>query len=298
VVRVRGWAVDNSDYGYSTIRIFVDGRPAGETVANRPRADVGRAYPTFGPNRGFDIQVPAANGKRLICAFARDRRNGREKFLGYREVTVAGPRGSLDRVVDLGGGKIRVEGWATDAARPGVRATVVVRIDDREVGRFATSVSRPDVVRAVPGAHPESGFSAVFAAQSGQRRVCVNVINSQGRSVEIRCSTVTVAPRPFGSLDEVSHQGGGQVRVRGWTIDPPRGTAPVPIRILVGGTVAASLNADVPRPDVGRAHPTYGPNHGFDHLLSLPAGTHRVCVETVHNNSTTELSCRDVVVTA
>lgn len=301
-VRVRGWAVSNLDYGQTNVRIFIDGNQVAEVLANKPRPDVKAAYPAFGANHGYELDVPAATGKRMVCAYAVDRRNGRTTFLGFREVNVTGPRGSIDRVIDLGGGKIRIEGWAVDHADPGGRATIVYRVDDREVGRYITAVPRPDVVRAIPGANPQSGFSVDFAVAPGQRRVCVNVLSKQGHSVQIGCRLVTAAAKPFGSIDSVTDEGGGQVRVRGWVIDPRRGAGPVPIRIRAGSsttttTTTGTIVADGSRPDVGRAHPSYGPNHGFDEIVAAPSGPISVCVDTLHDaGSTTALACRDTTV--
>jgi endonuclease/exonuclease/phosphatase family metal-dependent hydrolase len=86
------------------------------------------------------------------------------------------------------------------------------------------------------------------------------------------------APRsnPFGSLDSVSSHPEG-VRVAGWAIDPDT-AAPIDVHVYVDGTFAAGRQASLSRPDVGAAYPEYGGAHGFDFVVSAPAGRREVCV--------------------
>jgi Rv2525c-like, glycoside hydrolase-like domain len=95
---------------------------------------------------------------------------------------------------------------------------------------------------------------------------------------------------PIGFLDLAKSPAPGQVRVRGWAIDPNAPTAPVAIRLSVGGkegdagALAYELGpvASRPRRDVGLAYPEAGSRHGFD--LSLPtvkSGRQRICAYAV-----------------
>jgi hypothetical protein len=66
--------------------------------------------------------------------------------------------------------------------------------------------------------------------------------------------------------------------VRGWALDPNTAD-PVAVRVYVDGLARAATTASGVRPDIGRASPAYGANHGFDITdLQLGNGAHQVCV--------------------
>lgn len=293
-IRLKGWAVANSDYQRAGIRIFLDTDFVYHGVAELERADVRWAYPQFGLNTGYDVTIKARPGKRLVCAWGVDRRNGRTALLGLREIVVAGPRGQINKVIDLGGQRVRIQGWGTDPTVDGRRAMVRYRIDGREVWRGRTAAARPDVVAAVPGAHPDSGFSVDFAVTQGRHEICVDLVDAYGQVTALGCRTIDIAAKPFGWLESATDAGGGTARVRGWVIDPRVGSAAARIRVLVDGTAASTLAAAVNRPDVGADHPRFGPNHGFDLTVPAPVGAD-VCIEVLHDGGTsTPFGCRVV----
>jgi hypothetical protein len=296
-IRVTGWAVANSDYQRAGIRIFLDTDFVYHGVADRERPDVRWAYPAFGLNTGYDVTVKAPPGKRLVCAWGVDRRNGRTALIGMREIVVAGPKGQINKVTDLGGGTVRVQGWAMDPTGPGRLAMVRYRVDGREWWRGRTAMPRPDVVAAVPGAPERAGFSVDIPAAQGRRNICVDLIDAYGQVTTLGCRTVDVAGDPFGRYESVTDAGGGQVRVRGWVIDPRVGAGPARIRVLVDDTVVATPLADVTRTDVAADHPRFGAEHGFDVTVPAAAGTRNVCVQVQHGGgTTTALGCRSVTV--
>lgn len=172
-IRVTGWAVANSDYQRAGFRVFVDDQLAQRGVADRPRPDVQAAYPAFGTDTGIDVTVNAAPGKRLVCLWGVDRRNGRQALLGIREVVVTGPIGSLD-AVDVGPGVLTVRGWALSGPERRQQPRIRVFLDTAFVVDVAsTDIPRPDVVATYPGAHPDSGYRIEMNASPGKHLVCV-----------------------------------------------------------------------------------------------------------------------------
>jgi NTE family protein len=104
---------------------------------------------------------------------------------------------------------------------------------------------------------------------------------------------------PVGSLDDVSPRPEG-LRIAGWAIDPNT-TESIEVRATVDGAAHGSAVANISRPDVAAAYPRFGALHGFDFLMSVPSGRHRICVQAVNIGSeggTVELGCRDVEVRA
>jgi hypothetical protein len=66
--------------------------------------------------------------------------------------------------------------------------------------------------------------------------------------------------------------------------------------VYVDGTFSAAFTANVSRPDVAAAFPSYGALHGFTMLVGVPSGTHTICVYGINNAGTTNpsIGCRVV----
>ena len=200
-IHIRGFAIANSDYRDAGIRLYVDGKFATEVTANQPRPDVQWVIPAVGSTTGFDLKWIVPPGRHSVCAFAVDRRTGREAFIGYTETIVTGPRGDIESIEDLGGGRVRVKGWAVDSAARSSRAIVRVRVANTEVARRQTSLQRNDIAWYLPGYTRYSGFSVDLAADDGDS-ICIDVVNRYGLVWQVDCrtartsssSTTTVAP--------------------------------------------------------------------------------------------------------
>ena len=101
---------------------------------------------------------------------------------------------------------------------------------------------------------------------------------------------------PFGHYDSALALSGHRVRLRGWAVDPDNRALPRPIAVWYDGRPVAWFRFAVPRPDVATARTT-GPNQGFDITLTLPAGTHSVCVYAANagvGTASPKLGCRTV----
>jgi hypothetical protein len=92
---------------------------------------------------------------------------------------------------------------------------------------------------------------------------------------------------PIGSLELAASPAAGQVRVKGWTLDPDAPTEPLSINVIVGGregqkgveTLELGPVANLPRTDVAAAHKIAGPNHGFDtSFFTIKSGPEPICV--------------------
>ena len=77
---------------------------------------------------------------------------------------------------------------------------------------------------------------------------------------------------PIGSLELTGAPAKGQLRVKGWALDPDAPTEALAINVDVGGregqkgveTYELGQIANLERPDVAASHKLAGPNHGFD----------------------------------
>jgi hypothetical protein len=96
---------------------------------------------------------------------------------------------------------------------------------------------------------------------------------------------------PIGTLEVTGAPAKGQVRVKGWALDPDSPTEALGINVVVGGregqkgveTYELGQIANQERPDVAASHKLAGPNHGFDtSLTTIKSGPEPVCVYAVN----------------
>lgn len=139
--------------------------------------------------------------------------------------------------------------------------------------------------------------------------VTINIDNDSVDGATVGEATLPPTPEdnPVGALELATAAGPGQVRVRGWALDGNAPTAPLSIRLVVGGREGepgvASYElgpvANLSRRDVRLQYPEAGGRHGFD--LSLPiakTGRQRVCVYAidVEPGEDTLLGCKGVTI--
>jgi uncharacterized protein YkwD len=101
---------------------------------------------------------------------------------------------------------------------------------------------------------------------------------------------------PFGHYDSALALSGHRVRLRGWAVDPDNRSLARPIAVYYDGRPVAWFRLAVARPDVAKARTT-GPSQGFDITVTLPAGTHSVCLYAANAGAGTaspKLGCRTV----
>ncbi len=178
-IRVKGWAFDPDTTGPAYVWATVDGGSGRHLVANASRGDIGRAYPDYGPNHGFDTTIATTNGRHTVCLTISNVGPGAHVSLGCRTVTVGSlasgpPFGSLDRIVGTEEG-IEVAGWAID---PDTTGPVYMWVTVDGAGRHVVANRpRPDVGAAYPSYGADHGFSSTLTVTPGPHRVCVTASN-------------------------------------------------------------------------------------------------------------------------
>jgi hypothetical protein len=87
---VYGWAIDPDTTGSLTARILFDGKQVRVLGAVRSRADVGKAYPDYGPRHGFSTLLHPGRGRHTVCATADNVTGtpGSRSGLGCRTITL------------------------------------------------------------------------------------------------------------------------------------------------------------------------------------------------------------------
>ncbi|MFA9565653.1 MAG: hypothetical protein ACERLM_13230, partial [Acidimicrobiales bacterium] len=99
-------------------------------------------------------------------------------------------------------------------------------------------------------------------------------------AVPIGTAGAAGSTRPIGNLEQVSISG-GQMTIRGWTLDPD-GTAPIRARVYVNGQYVTGTLANGSRADVARAHPGFTKT-GFK--VQIPARDGEVCVYGINDGN-------------
>jgi hypothetical protein len=94
---------------------------------------------------------------------------------------------------------------------------------------------------------------------------CAPADVSEGNMVSHLVEVVTMG-QTVGSFDLIEVVAGGGVRVAGWAVDPDTPTTPINVHVYIGGVHCGVVLADRERTDV-----PYGPNHGFDAVVAVPA---------------------------
>lgn len=292
-VTLAGWAID-PDAGPPDIHVYVDGAFAGGTTADRPRADVNAAYPTFPGPHGFalDLRLDVTRSRR-VAVYAINAGAGSNTLIGTRTVLppTGPPIGFVDNVSPAPDGFV-VTGWALDPDGT-APLTVRARVDGGPPTSTVANRPRADVGAVFPGWGEARGFAMFVPAAVGTRRVCVEAVGLQGESSSLGCTTAEVTSSlPRGNVDVVAATP-GNVRVAGWTFDPDAPTAVVNVHVYVDGAFAGGVGASRHRADVGAAFPAAGPLHGFDLTLPTAAGARRVCVFAIdHGGSAArQLAC-------
>ncbi|WP_456826065.1 hypothetical protein [Cellulomonas sp. P5_E12] len=295
-VVLSGWALDKDTTNPIQVHVYVDGVGT-PWVADQARADIDAAFGR-GARHGFSGTVPASAGTHSVCVYAIDATGGSNTTLRCATVTVTNqaPFGSID-TLSTSPGQITVAGWAVDRDTD---APIQTHVYVDGVGSpWLANGNRPDV-GAMFGVGSNHGFGGTVNASPGDHNVCVYAINvPSGPNTTLTCTQVRVPSAanaaPTGALDQLAGTPQG-IALSGWALDPDT-TNPIQVHVYVDG-VGTPWLANGSRPDVAAAFGK-GDTHGFSGLVSVPGGTHSVCVYAIDSGGgpNTVLRCANVTVT-
>jgi SpoIID/LytB domain protein len=280
-VLVAGWSLDPDTADPIKVHTYVDGTFQGEAIANRTRNDVGAAAPPWGPNHGFQLNIPMGPGAHQVCSYGINVGPGtKNPQLGCRTVTVASdPMGSLDGSTRTAN-SAHIKGWSID---PDTTDPIKVHlyVDNQFAGEVTAAGSRPDVGNAFPGYGSNHGYEADVNVPAGRHTVCAYGINVGPGTNRLLGCTVPAGAAPIGNNEGViAAPSGAGTHVKGWAIDPDT-ASPIKVHLYIDGAINGVFTASGDRPDVGAAYPSYGSAHGFD--VPIPAGSHQACVYAIND---------------
>jgi hypothetical protein len=118
--------------------------------------------------------------------------------------------------------------------------------------------------------------------------VTINVDSDYVDGATVGVGTAPVGESdPIGSLELTGSPAAGQLRVKGWALDPDLPSEALAINVVVGGregqkgveTFELGQIANQSRPDIALSHKLAGPSHGFDStLVTVKSGPEPICV--------------------
>ena len=210
-VTISGWVADPDTSGTVRVVVSIDNVPAYSLLANQPRPDVARYFPSYGPNRGFSATFRVAAGNHVVCVTAGNLADGADTTFKcgivwagsavqpgasvVSSVATQRPFGHLDSY-SLSNGKLSVSGWAID---PDTAASVQVdvTIDGSSYGSALANASRADIQHYFPLYGAAHGFSYTVdaALAPGNYQLCVVAVNTAaGGNTILPCLIFTVLP--------------------------------------------------------------------------------------------------------
>ncbi len=185
---VRGWAIDPNTNNPIRVHVYDNGTGLASLAADIDRPDVAARFGRGG-RHGFEARLTIRPGNHAIKVIAIDVGAGGNRVIGTRTVSWNGnPFGTLQSVTPVGGGRVRVVGYAIDGETSGP-IRVHIYSDGRAVASIAADVERPDLARLGHGtAH---GFDATVTVGAGAHSVCAYAIDvGAGTNVRLRCLPV------------------------------------------------------------------------------------------------------------
>lgn len=295
----RGWTFDPESAAPIDVHVYINDQWGGAFTASRSRHDVALAYPSYGPNHGFEISVPLHPDATTFtaCLYAINIGFGENRLLGCRnlETPTGPPIGNLESA-QLIGHRVDLVGWAIDPDTPApIELRVVANGTDK--GSLQADIARNDLASAYPGYGAAHGFSGSIDVTVGTTDVCVVGVNvGGGTDSTISCRTVSTASGPpIGNIDLAAIEGPGRAKISGWLLDPDTPES-IDVHLYVNGRWGTALSADQLRRDIAAAYPGYGEAHGFTAELSVPGGRSEVCAYGINVRSgyNALISCRNV----
>ncbi|MBE7187750.1 fibronectin type III domain-containing protein [Jatrophihabitans endophyticus] len=293
-LHVRGWAFDPDALTTGlTVQIAVDGAAPTAVVADAPRADVAAAHPKAGADHGFDVTLPAAEGKHRICVTAVNVSYGSNAALGCGNVDLDFTPVAAITALTPGPTGLSVHGWAAD---PDTGKPISVRIS---VDGQAPKTVVADHNGKKGSSHRGRQFNDYYALTSGSHTICVvglNVLYGTHNSKQV-CRTTTLQLSPLGTYTSLVRAGDpDDVVVTGWALDPDT-TKAVHVAVTVDGKPAPSVVADSVNPASAKKYPHFGDRHGLDATIATGDGEHTVCltVKNVGGGKSLSLGCKLII---
>jgi hypothetical protein len=255
----------------TTVAAGAQGAAAAEdAVAEAAAIGIGAGSPIYFDLEAYTPTTTATNAALTFLAAWTEKLHA----LGYQSgVYSSGNSGIADLADQVGSGYVLPDDlWIADWNN---------REDTEEPGVPTTAWANHQRIHQFRGGHDDTYGG-----------VTINVDSDYVDGATVGVGTPPVGEDdPIGSLEVTGSPAAGQVRIKGWALDPDAPTEALSINVYVGGregqkgVEAYELGpiANLNRPDVAASHTIAGPAHGFDtSIVTVKSGPEPICVYAVN----------------
>ena len=297
----RGWAIDPDTTGTVRVHFYLDGKALTSIAADQTKTGLNTAKPGYGDKHAYRLERSGISaGKHSLCIIAINQgpKNLNASICKPFSTPTGPPKVTVDQAASAGLGAITVSGTAYD---PDTTAAVSLSytVDGKQVATGTANQTKSGFDSAHPGYGNAHGYTQKLTGIGpGKHTVCVVAKNVGGGSNASTCKSVAAATgNPTLLLDEVSSPAPGQIRVRGWAIDPDT-AASLRVHVYFDGAAGVSIAADQAKPSLATVYGGFGGNHAFSSTFTgKKAGATSVCVFAINQGAgvNTEV-CKSVTV--
>jgi hypothetical protein len=297
----RGWAIDPDTTGTVRVHFYLDGKALTSIAADQTKTGLNTAKPGYGDKHAYRLERSGISaGKHSLCIIAINQgpKNLNASICKPFSTPTGPPKVTVDQAASAGLGAITVSGTAYD---PDTTAAVSLTytVDGKQVATGTANQTKSGFDSAHPGYGNAHGYTQKLTGIGpGKHTVCVVAKNVGGGSNASTCKSVAAATgNPTLLLDEVSSPAPGQIRVRGWAIDPDT-AASLRVHVYFDGAAGVSIAADQAKPSLATVYGGFGGNHAFSSTFTgKKAGATSVCVFAINQGAgvNTEV-CKSVTV--
>ncbi|ROS76391.1 hypothetical protein EDF24_1980 [Curtobacterium sp. PhB130] len=297
----RGWTIDPDSTGTVRVHFYLDGKALTSIAADGTKANLNASYPGYGDQHAYRLERPGISaGKHTLCIIAINVGAGTSNASICKSFSTptGSPKVGIDSAASAGLGKIAISGSAVDPDTVSAVA-MTYTVDGKTVATGSANTAKASLATTYPGYGANHAFTQTLSGVGpGTHTVCAIGKNTGGGSNTSTCQKVAAATgSPTLLLDEVSSPATGQVKVRGWAIDPDTKDA-IRVHVYLNDTAAASIAADQAKASLATTYSAFGSGHAFSTTLTGKAsGSTKVCAFAINTGAGANVSvCQTLTV--
>ncbi|WFR66531.1 hypothetical protein P9139_17395 [Curtobacterium flaccumfaciens] len=285
----RGWAIDPDTTGTVRVHFYLDGKALTSIAADQTKTGLNGAKPGYGDQHAYRLERSGITaGKHSLCIIAINQgpKNLNASICKPFSTPTGSPKATVDQAASAGLGAISVSGTAYDPDTTSA-VSLTYTVDGKQVATGTANQTKSGFDKSHSGYGDAHGYSQKLTGIGpGKHTVCVVAKNVGGGSNTSTCKTVAAATgNPTLLLDEVSSPAAGQIRVRGWAIDPDT-TASLRVHVYFDGAGGVSIAADQAKAGLETVYGGFGGNHAFSQTFTgKQSGPTSVCVFAINQGA-------------
>jgi murein DD-endopeptidase MepM/ murein hydrolase activator NlpD len=299
-----GWAVDpDTPTTPISVHVYVTGsdgarRPVQVLMADESRPDLPDHHPTYGDLHGYSTVIgglPA--GSTSVDVYGIDSSGNPDDYAHIGTKTIDVTSGAAPTTLPAPA--------PTPAPTTAPATTPTAPSPPETAPPPTTSPPTTTPVTATPNPPPPTAPPTTTPVTTAPPVTTVPAPTTAPPTTAPGTPPETDGADPVGVFDRLDRWGKGTIGIYGWAADPDTPTVAITVHLDVttsdGQRRQHVLTANHSRPDIAGAYPEYGPDHGWDTVLTgLPSGSVKVDVFAVDSSGSaddhTHLGTRWIVI--